>query len=95
MDADHPSNGVKIPRRSTITLLGFGNNAQGKGRNDQERSLWDTLHPGRKRVAKHQPNAKSPAEIGQLVRDYIATPLGAIPDEAVAAAQPEEATDET
>ncbi len=77
-----------------ITLLGFGNNAQGKGREEQERSLWDTLHIGRKRVAKHQPNLKSAAEIETLVRDYLATPLGAIPDEIVAAAQPEKAADE-
>ena len=28
-------------------ITGFGNHAPGRGRKDQKKSLWDTLHPGR------------------------------------------------
>ncbi len=30
-----------------IAVDGFGNHDPGKGRHDQKRSAWDTLHPGR------------------------------------------------
>ena len=31
---------------------GFGNHDPGKGRNQQRRSVWDTLHPGREWAGK-------------------------------------------
>ncbi len=30
-----------------VVLTGFGNNPPGQGRQDQQRSRWDTMHPGR------------------------------------------------
>ncbi len=34
-----------------VVVEGFGINAPGRGRNNQARSRWDTLHPGRPEVA--------------------------------------------
>jgi len=42
-------------------LDGFGNHDPGSGRYNQQRSPWDTVHPGRPWAAKCQPSAK-PAE---------------------------------
>ena len=42
-----------------LCLDGFGNNPQGRGRVLVERSLWDTLHPGREWAAQLQPRAES------------------------------------
>lgn len=44
-------------------VTGFGNHDPGKGRYNQQRSLWDTLHPGRDWAGKLQPNAKSEQQI--------------------------------
>ncbi|MGA4683565.1 Eco29kI family restriction endonuclease [Micromonospora sp. AB353] len=46
-----------------LLVDGFGNHAPGKGREEQARSLWDTLHPGRKWAYKLPPNAVSGAEL--------------------------------
>ncbi len=45
-----------------LTLDGFGNNPQGKGRKDQQRSKWDTLHPGRTRVQNQAQNVSYPPD---------------------------------
>ena len=37
-------------------VAGFGNHDQGRTRSTQERSWWDTLHPGRKWAAAQKPN---------------------------------------
>lgn len=42
---------------------GFGINAPGKGRKDQRRSQWDTIHPGRAIASNLPPNGLSPDEI--------------------------------
>lgn len=44
-------------------VTGFGNHDPGKGRYNQQRSLWDTIHPGREWAEKLQPNAKSEQQI--------------------------------
>ncbi|MBO9325413.1 MAG: Eco29kI family restriction endonuclease [Roseiflexus sp.] len=44
-------------------VSGFGNHVPGKGRHRQQRSAWDTLHPGRPWAAKIQDHPKT--------RDYI------------------------
>lgn len=46
------------------TLIdGFGNHDPGKGRYNQMRSRWDTLHPGRAWADKLQPNAFTAEQI--------------------------------
>lgn len=45
------------------TVTGFGNHDPGKGRYNQQRSLWDTIHPGRDWAKKLQPSAKSDQQI--------------------------------
>lgn len=40
-------------------VSGFGINAPGRGRSDQARSRWDTLHPGRPEVARLPGRAES------------------------------------
>lgn len=53
------------------TLFGFGNHDPGKGRYNQQRSPWDTLHPGRAWAAKLQPNVRSEQQIADMVRQAI------------------------
>lgn len=54
-----------------VAVDGFGNHDPGKGRYNQQRSLWDTLHPGRSWAEKLKPNKKSMAEAQQIVKDYL------------------------
>jgi len=42
---------------------GFGNHDPGKGRYNQQRSLWDVIHPGRVWAEKLQPNSRSPETV--------------------------------
>ena len=39
-------------------IQGFGNHDPGSGRYQQQRSAWDTIHPGRPWAARLQPNRK-------------------------------------
>jgi hypothetical protein len=50
---------------------GFGNHPPGKNRR-QQRSKWDTLHPGRKFASELLPNALTRDAILNLVADYFA-----------------------
>lgn len=52
-------------------VTGFGNHTPGSGRFKQERSLWDTLHPGRYWAMKCPPNKVSPEHIVQWVKGHI------------------------
>lgn len=55
-------------------LDGFGNHDPGSGRYDQERSRWDTLHPGRpwaERLA--DPEDHSVESLTEDVTDFLAT----------------------
>ncbi len=52
-------------------LEGFGIHDPGKGRYNQQRSLWDTVHPGRTWAARLNPNPRSPDEILQSVADFL------------------------
>ncbi len=52
-------------------IPGFGNHDPGRGRHKQQRSSWDTLHPGRPWAAMLQPNAKSAAEIESSARQEL------------------------
>lgn len=53
-------------------LDGFGNHDPGSGRYDQERSRWDTLHPGRpwaERLA--EPDDYTADSLAEEVREYL------------------------
>lgn len=53
-------------------LDGFGNHDPGKGRYNQQRSLWDVLHPGRSWADKCAANTlKTPSELRNACRAYL------------------------
>lgn len=52
-------------------LDGFGNNPQGAGRKDSIRSLWDSVHPGRKNAANLKDNPGVAAAVAE-VRERLA-----------------------
>ncbi len=51
---------------------GFGSHAQGRGRDEGERSKWDTLHPGRPGPMKLYENRLGAAAIGRLADEALA-----------------------
>jgi hypothetical protein len=51
------------PLRNTLND-GFGNHDPGKGRYNQMRSRWDTLHPGRSWLEKLQSNVFTSEQVG-------------------------------
>ena len=54
------------------TLIdGFGNHDPGKGRYNQMRSRWDTLHPGRAWSERLQPNAFTAEQIGAEAKTWL------------------------
>ncbi|HEY1016643.1 MAG TPA: Eco29kI family restriction endonuclease [Herpetosiphonaceae bacterium] len=55
------------------TIAGFGNHDPGSGRYNQQRSVWDTLHPGRPWATNLRLNARSTDDIIALVQQTIAT----------------------
>ncbi len=58
------------------TLIdGFGNHDPGKGRYEQTRSRWDTLHPGRNWATKVRDRAESAAEIESDVTSFLRNTL--------------------
>lgn len=62
----------KPPRNGCID--GFGHHDQGSTRRNQQRSLWDTLHPGRPWAAHYRPNEMSSEEIAELLNQYFSDP---------------------
>ncbi len=52
---------------------GFGNHDPGKGRHNQQRSPWDTLHPGRPWAERLRPSANSVNKIEEEVGVYLTT----------------------
>ncbi len=52
-------------------LDGFGNHDPGRGRYQQQRSPWDTLHPGRPWAKKLKTNSSNVDSIQAMVRSYI------------------------
>ncbi|MCB1561066.1 MAG: Eco29kI family restriction endonuclease [Xanthomonadales bacterium] len=52
-------------------IEGFGNHDPGSGRHKQQRSSWDTLHPGRPWAAKLQPLLKEKQRIEEAVGEYV------------------------
>lgn len=51
-----------------VTVSGFGNNDPGRGRWNQRRSQWDTLHPGRAWAANLQESNQSQEQILSLLK---------------------------
>jgi hypothetical protein len=50
---------------------GFGNHDPGSGRYEQQRSSWDTLHPGRPWAAKLRPASKDERQLVQVISDFL------------------------
>lgn len=69
-----------------VVLDGFGNKTPGRGRENQAKSMWDMLHPGRKFVRK-LPDGMPAADVKQRLADYFA-------GKAVPMVEPEDAVDE-
>lgn len=56
------------------TLIdGFGNHAPGRGRQNQKRSRWDTLHPGRPYAMDVASRDESAADIERELVNYFST----------------------
>lgn len=53
-------------------IEGFGNHDPGQGRYNQQRSAWDTLHPGRAWAASCRPYIKTRERILEAVRFHLA-----------------------
>jgi hypothetical protein len=54
-----------------IAIDGFGNHDPGKGRYNQQRSAWDTLHSGRAWAAKCQPYSKTIDQILESLKVHL------------------------
>jgi hypothetical protein len=54
-----------------VVVDGFGNNAPGEGRDGQEKSLWDTLHPGRKSARDLPDNSLSESDIRRKIAEFL------------------------
>ncbi|MFN3373374.1 MAG: Eco29kI family restriction endonuclease, partial [Chloroflexus sp.] len=50
------------------TVTGFENQAPGKGRYLQQKSSWDTIHPGRAWASKLTPNSRNEEAIITAIR---------------------------
>ncbi|MXY66596.1 MAG: Eco29kI family restriction endonuclease [Gammaproteobacteria bacterium] len=53
-----------------VVVDGFGVNDPGKGRRNQKRSQWDTLHPGRPWAAELADNPSTPDTITATIRHH-------------------------
>lgn len=54
-----------------VVVDGFGHHDQGRSRRAQERSRWDTLHPGRQWASHQRPNADTVAAIKKAVGEHL------------------------
>ena len=52
---------------------GFGNHDPGRGRYNQQRSSWDTVHPGRSWAAKLQPYSRDSGQILRVAEKFLRT----------------------
>ncbi len=55
-----------------VVIDGFGNHDPGSGRYKQQKSAWDTLHPGRKWANRLKLNTKSEKQIKAEVTRFLA-----------------------
>ena len=70
-----------------VVLDGFGNHPPGGGRQRQERSKWDAVHPGRPWADALPSHHQAARDLLQLVREFLAGRRGPIltPEQAVTA----------
>ncbi len=62
-------------------VSGFGSNAAGGGRHAGQRSMWDTIHPGRNGAEYLQPNELSPERILSIIERALAgASIGTLPE---------------
>ena len=52
-------------------IEGFGIHDPGRGRYNQQRSPWDTIHPGRPWAARLQPNTRTVEEILRTAEAFL------------------------
>ncbi|MEW6262373.1 MAG: Eco29kI family restriction endonuclease [Thermodesulfobacteriota bacterium] len=52
-------------------IEGFGNHDPGKGRYNQQRSLWDAIHPGRPWAVKLQPPSTDESMVRENAAEYL------------------------
>jgi hypothetical protein len=50
---------------------GFGNHDPGTGHYNQQRSVWDEIHPGRPWSARLRPNPRSQTDILQTIEEFL------------------------
>lgn len=55
-----------------VVVDGFGNNAPGRGRRNQQRSQWDTLHPGRQSAFNLQDREETADDVITTIRAFRA-----------------------
>jgi hypothetical protein len=56
-----------------VLIDGFGNHDPGGGRRNQQKSAWDTIHPGRTWADKlHVPNSYTPEQLESQIRKFLA-----------------------
>lgn len=53
-----------------VVVNGFGNNPPGKGRSNQRRSQWDTLHPGRQWASSLPDCPETLGDILEKIREH-------------------------
>lgn len=56
-----------------VIVEGFGNHDPGKGRHNQQRSAWDTLHPGRQWALRLQPSELDAGELLEKIKHFHTT----------------------
>ena len=78
-----------------VLIEGFGIHTPGSGRKKQEKSKWDTLHPGRSLANGLSPNSLSGDKIVRLLFDFFTgkTVKTLSPAEAVVAEEEEKEGD--
>lgn len=54
-----------------VAVDGFGNHDPGKGRYNQQRSAWDTVHPGRQWAERLKPYSLSVDDIKRRIKTFI------------------------
>lgn len=55
-----------------VLVTGFGNHPTGRRRENQNRSVWDTFHPGRPWAARLSPNPRTRDELARMIADFLA-----------------------
>lgn len=55
-----------------VRIDGFGNHDPGSGRYNQQKSVWDVIHPGRPWATKLQPQSMDERAIKEIVAKYLA-----------------------